>query len=118
MLLRRTSVGCAVSTGTISAWSSKAGDRVLVDALARQPVERLGDGRAGLGRDALPVLGEVGEHGEQHEAAHEGERVVEAQRVEARIDRVRRDDAAMPVDRGRADIFDPLGTGRRRHRRG
>jgi hypothetical protein len=85
----------------------KGGDLLLGDAARGEAAERLGEGRAGLGRDALPVLGEVGEQREQHEAAHEGERVVEAERVEAGIDRVRRDHAAMPVDRGRSDIFDP-----------
>ena len=90
MLLRRTSVGCAVSTGTISAWSSSASTASLVDALAGEPRQRRRDVGARLGGDALPVLGEVGEHREQHEAAHEIERLVEAEPVEAEIGRVLR----------------------------
>jgi hypothetical protein len=54
-----------------------------------QPVERGRDVGARLGRDALPVLGEIGEHREEHEAAHERERVVEAQRIKPEIDLVR-----------------------------
>jgi hypothetical protein len=85
----------------------EGGCLVFADSALRQPRQRLGHGRARLGRDALPVLGEVGEQGEEHEAAHEGERVVEAQRIEPGVDRVRRHHAAMPVDRGGPDIFDP-----------
>jgi hypothetical protein len=65
------------------------------------------DIRARLGGDALPVLGKIGEHREQHEAAHEIERLVEAEAVEPGIDRVRPRNAAMPVDRCRPDILDP-----------
>ena len=65
-----------------------------------------GDVRAWLGGDALPVLGEVGEHREQHEAAHEGERVVEGEGIDA-VDAVRIDNAARAVHRGGANIFDP-----------
>ena len=86
----------------------QGGDLLLARSLPRasrsSASATVAPGSAG---DALPVLGEIGEHREEHEAAHEGERVVEAERVEAGIDRVRRDHAAMPVDRGRADIFDP-----------
>ena len=77
------------------------------DALLGERLDRRGDIRAALGRDALPILRQIGEHREQHEAAHEGERVVEPQRVEPGIDAVRLRDAAMPIDRGGADIFDP-----------
>ena len=77
-----------------------------VDALLGEPIERLRHVGAGLGGRSLPVLGEVGEHREQHEAAHEGERVVEGERVEPGVDRIRTGDAARAVDRDRADIFD------------
>ena len=101
--LRRTSVGCAVSTGAISAVSSSAATCSLPIPSLRQPLDRRGDVRARLGGDALAVLGEIGEHREQHEPAHEIERLVERQPVEPEIDLAPH--AAMPIDRRRADIF-------------
>ncbi len=76
-----------------------------VDALLGEPIERLRHVGIALGGRPLPVFGEVGEHREQHEAAHEGERVVEGERVETGVDRVRSRDAARAIDRDRADIF-------------
>jgi hypothetical protein len=77
------------------------------NAFLFEPVERRRHVGTGFGGDPLPVLGEVGEHREQHEAADEGEGVVEAERVEPRIDRIGIDDAARAVDRIGSDIFDP-----------
>jgi hypothetical protein len=81
---------------------------VMPDAVLLQPRQRRGHVGAGLGRDALAILGEVGEHREQHEAADEIERLVEAEPVEPRIDRAGAGDAAVAVDRSGADIFDAL----------
>ncbi len=72
-----------------------------------EPFERGRDIGARLGRDTLTILGEVGEHREQHETADEGERIVEAERIEPRIDVMRIDNTSCAIDRGRADIFDP-----------
>ncbi len=62
----------------------------------------------GFGGDALPVLGQIGEHREQHEAAHEIERLVEAQRLEPGIDRAGIGEPAVAIDRGRADRLGPF----------
>ena len=80
-------------------------DRIAIDPVGAQLFERSGNRRLGLGRDPLPVLGQVREHREEHETAHEGDRVVEAQRVEPRIDRLGPGNPAVPVDARRADIF-------------
>ena len=106
--LRRTSVGCAVSTGATSAWSSSAitASRPMPSAL--QPPERRGDVGVLLGLHALAILGQVGEHREEHEAAREIERLVQRQPVEPAIHRACPRDAARAIDRGGADIFDAL----------
>ncbi len=80
-------------------------DRITVDPVGLELRQRRRDRRLGLGRHPLPVLGKVGEHRKQHEAAHESNRVVEAQRIEPRVDRLGPRDAAMPIDTRRADIF-------------
>ena len=82
--------------------------RVAVDALRLQPGKRGGHVGAGLGGDAPAVLGEVGEHRKEHEAAHEGERVVEAQRRQRRLDCFLVGLAARLVDGGGANALDPL----------
>ncbi|KAI1692061.1 hypothetical protein DdX_21455 [Ditylenchus destructor] len=104
--LRRTSVGWAVSTGATSAWSSSSAIRAASTPCSLSLAIACFDIGARPRRHALPVLGQVGEHREQHEAAHENRAVVEVQAAEARIDAVRAGDAAMPVDRCRSDIFD------------
>ena len=80
-------------------------DRVAIDPVGAQLFERRRDGRLGLGRDPLPILGQVREHREEHEAAHEGDGIVKAQRIEPRVDRLGPRDAAVPVDARRSDIF-------------
>ena len=80
-------------------------NRFAVDPVGLQRLERRGDGGFGLGGDTLPVFREIREHRKQHEAAHKGDRVVEAERIEPRIDRLGPRDPAMPVDARRADIF-------------
>ena len=76
-----------------------------LDAVLLQLRHRAGHIRARLGRDALPILGQIGEHGEQHEAAHEGERVIERQRGKAGIDTFGRRHAPRAIDRGCTNIF-------------
>ena len=80
-------------------------NRVAIDPVGAQLFDRRRDRRLGLGGDPLPVLGEIGEHRKQHEPAHERDRVIEAQRIEPRIDRLGPRDAAVPVDARRTDIF-------------
>ena len=63
---------------------------------------------AGLVRRRLPILGKVGEHRKQHEAADEREGIVEAERIQPAIDGGRAGDAAVAIDRGRANVFDAL----------
>ncbi len=82
-------------------------DLVRADALAGQNVDGLGEIVAELGRSALPVLGEIGEHREKHEAADEIERLVLGQRAEPGIDGLVGDDSAVAVDGRGPDIFDP-----------
>jgi hypothetical protein len=91
-----------------SAWREQRHHGVVPDAVLLQLFERRGDVGMRLGLDALPILGEVGEHREEHEAADEIERLVEAQPIEPRIDRAGARDAAVAVDRSGADIFDAL----------
>ena len=82
-------------------------DRGAIDRMfgkLRRDMRHIG---AGFHRNPLPVLGKIGEHREQHEAAHEIERFIERQRIEPLIDRVGPGDAAMPVHRRRTDIFGP-----------
>jgi PleD family two-component response regulator len=71
---------------------------VLTDPLIGEAVERRRDIGARFGGDTLAILGEIGEHREQHEAADEIERLVERQAVEPEIDITA--DTAMTVDRG------------------
>ena len=74
----------------------QAHDLVLADPLIGQPLQRRRDIRARLGGDTLTVLGEIGEHREQHETAHEIERLVERQAIQPEIDVPA--DAAMAID--------------------
>lgn len=83
-LLRRTSVGCAVSTGAISAFFQQRSDRCVGNAPTPQLPDRMRDIGARLRRHALPILGQVGEHRKQHETAHERQCLVQAEGVEAR----------------------------------
>ncbi len=57
---------------------------------------------------ALPVLGQIREHRKQHEPAHEGQRLVQAQRVESAIDRGGAGNPAIAIDRCGPDRFDAL----------
>jgi len=59
----------------------------------------------------LSIFGQVREHGEQHEPANEGQRVVQAERVESPIDRGGPRDPAVAIDRAAADVFDALEQG-------
>src|SRR5439155_19842066 len=81
-------------------------DLVFADAFAAQYVDGLREIVAQLGRSALAVLGEVGEHREKHETADEIERFVLGQSSEAGLDSVV-GHTAVAVDGGRPDIFDP-----------
>ena len=112
--------GCAVSTGTISAWSSSAPPAGFPLPRPRQPAAAARRRRSwpeSLSA-ALPVLGQVGEHREQHEAAHEGERVVQAQRSEAVAVRRLRGHAPMAVHRSARGCSRCARTASRRRRRG
>jgi hypothetical protein len=70
-----------------------------VDPLRLQRRERRGDIRALFGGDALAVLGQIGEHREEHESADEIERFVEAQVLQVTMHRIAVARAAMALHR-------------------
>jgi hypothetical protein len=74
-----------------------------VDAFARELPQRPLHVVALMTRGALAVLGQVREHREQHEAAHEGQRVVESKGIEAAIHGRLAGDPTVAIDRGGAD---------------
>ena len=61
---------------------SAEGNSVIYDPLTGEPGKRRLHVRAVLDGNALPILGEIGEHREQHEAADEIERLGKAQPIE------------------------------------
>ena len=85
MLLRWTSVGCAVSTGLTSASANHAASRAGVDALRGDAIERVGDApplrrRAGERvRAPAPVLVDV--LGDVREVREVAERANDMQRL-------------------------------------
>src|SRR5436190_8026720 len=90
MLLRRTSVGCAVSTGLTTIASNSAcsfargpqpGERILQSAARRRPIPRLLAHQA----DAVLVLGDIGEMGKVAERAHHLDRAVVREAVKRRL---------------------------------
>ena len=97
-----------MSTGTISAASSSAAARAWSTPSDGQPLQRLRHIVAGLALGALPILGKVREHGKQHEPANEGERLVQAERLEPAIDRGGARDPAEAIDRRGPDVLDAL----------
>ena len=118
VLLRRTSVGWAVSTGLTSAESKKAPSRPGSTPASRDVLEGEGE-RAGAGRgaenrmravaaDVMLVLGDVGEMREVAEGAHDRQRLVGAERVEDRLELAPRAGlvVAVEADRGLADLLD------------
>ena len=74
-----------------------------VDAPAGQPLQRGGDIGPLFGGDALPILGQIGEHREEHEAAHEVDRFVQVEPFELEVDRRAVAAVAVPLDRGAAN---------------
>jgi hypothetical protein len=85
----------------------KGGDGVVLYAVRAQRGERLGEAGARLLRSALAVFGEIGEHREQHEAADEGEGVVEAERTQAEV-AAPRIEPPVAVDGSGADRLDAV----------
>jgi hypothetical protein len=67
------------------------------DALRLQTLERSPYIGVRLLQPRLPILREIRQHREQHEAANECERVIQRQGVETRVDRVRIGKSAMPI---------------------
>ena len=84
------------------------GRLVSADALFGQALQRRLDIVAGMAGGALPVFGQIREHRKQHEPADEGQRLVQAQRVESAIDRRGAGDPAVAIDRRGPDRFDAL----------
>ena len=82
-------------------------DGGTIHAMFSEPCGNMRHVGTGLDCHALPVLGQVGEHREQHEPADEIERLVKCQRIEPAVHCIRACHAAMPVDRRRADILSP-----------
>jgi hypothetical protein len=76
---------------------------VAADPLSLQPSQRGRHVRALFGGDPLAILGQIGEHRKEHEAAHEIERLVERQAGEQHLDRIAVAAVAMPFHRGPAD---------------
>ena len=56
--------------------------RITPHPLRFETLERRGDIGARFGRHALAILGQVGKHREQHEAAHEIQRAVQIERIQ------------------------------------
>ena len=79
------------------------GHRSAADPLRLQRFQRFGHGRALFACYALPVLGQIGEQREQHEAAHEIQRTVQVQRLQFRHGRGTRSGAAVAVHAGAAN---------------
>ena len=59
------------------------GNRVVADALGPQPCISIRQRGAGIGGHASPVLRQIGEEGEKHEAANESQSVVERECFQA-----------------------------------
>jgi hypothetical protein len=78
------------------------------DAFGCEALQGVRDFVRGAADGGLSILGQVREHGEQHEPADEGQRVIQAQGVEPSIDRARAGDAAVAIDRAAANVFDAL----------
>ena len=97
MLLRRTSVGCAVSTGTICAPAKKASSRSGVTPAVRgtrQSVRhcavarhRVGERVSPAATDVMLVFGNVGEMGEKAEGADDLQRLARRQAVQRLFER-------------------------------
>ena len=77
-----------------------------IDADRRQALQRATQVAALFGVAALQILGQIRQHREQHEAAHECNRLIEAERIEARLDAAPGVHATIAVDRSGADVFD------------
>ena len=79
----------------------------ILDRSPRDPNARFAEVlRTGL-FCALSIFSQIGQHREQHETAHEGQRVIEAQRLQ-RFFHVAAGNAAMPVHRSCTDGFDAV----------
>ncbi len=83
-------------------------DLVGADAALAEAGEGVGDIFARFVQATLPVFGQIGEHREQHEGAHECERVVGVQRFEPATGGGGVGDAAIPIHGARADALDLL----------
>ena len=81
------------------------GDLLARNALLLQRSERVGEGHVLLRHHPLAVFREVGEHREQTEPAHEGERIVEIELVEPQVDR---SFITVAFHAGGADFLGPL----------
>ena len=80
-------------------------DRIIINALSAQPLQRFGKARAVFFGNALPVFGEIGEQREEHEAADKIERIIKRKRAQPPVAIIGAIDAAIPVNAGAADIF-------------
>ena len=83
----------------------KVEHRVAPHALRFKTLERGGDIGARFGRDTLAILRQIGEHRKQHEAAREIQRIIEAERIQPGVGKVRAVKPSRAIDRGGADIF-------------
>ncbi len=81
------------------------------DALRAQQLQGRGQCVALFRGRALPVFGKIGQHGEQHEAAHEGDGLVERQRLESSPQPAGVGDPPVAVDGRRPYGFDALKQG-------
>lgn len=75
------------------------------DPLDSQALQGGGHILPGVVEPALPVFGQIREHRKQHEAAHEGKRIVDAEGFQM-LTGAATAHAAIAVDRGRADALD------------
>ena len=83
-------------------------NRTLADAFGPELCQCIRQGGAGIGGHALPVLRQIGEEREEHEAANEGQSVVERERFQPAHQILLPGKTPMPVDRRGAYGFDAI----------
>jgi hypothetical protein len=84
------------------------GGALARDSSCRQALQGTRHIAPGFVEATLPILSEIGEHREQHEATHEGQRVVGVEGLETSVHGAGICNAAMPIHRAGSDVLDAL----------